>query len=199
MDGALDDIGPGTVDGWPAYAAGVLWAMREQGLEVTGLDLVIDSTVPLGAGLSSSAALECAVAVAVAGLTGLELTASVRRDLVAACMRAESEVAGAPTGGMDQTIAMLATEGSALLVDFDRDLADAGGGACGAAAPRRGGPAGHRHPGLARAGRRRVRRPPRPSATARPLLSACRRSAPPSATRWRRWPTPCCAAGPGTW
>ena len=121
--GVLDEIGPGTVDGWPAYAAGVLWAMRDQGLEVTGLDLVLDSTVPLGAGLSSSAALECAVAVAVAGLTGLELTTGVRHDLVAACMRAEAEVAGAPTGGMDQTIAMLATAGSALLVDFDHDLA----------------------------------------------------------------------------
>ena len=124
--GRLDQIRPGSVEGWPAYAAGVLWALREHGSDVPGLDLVIDSTVPLGAGLSSSAALECAVAVAVAGLTGLELTGPARRDLVAACMRAEAEVAGAPTGGMDQTIAMLAQPGSALLVDFDHDLADPG-------------------------------------------------------------------------
>ena len=83
-----------------------------------GLDIVIDSTVPLGAGLSSSAALECATGVALAALVTLDLTPAVRRDLVRVCMRAEAEVAGAPTGGMDQTVAMLAEPGAALLIDF---------------------------------------------------------------------------------
>jgi galactokinase len=123
-EGPLAAVGPGAVAGWAAYAVGVVWALREQGHEVPALDLFVDSTVPVGAGLSSSAALECAVGVAVAGALGLPLTADLRRDLVSAGMRAETEVVGAPTGGMDQTVAMLAERGSALLVDFDLPAGD---------------------------------------------------------------------------
>jgi galactokinase len=111
-------LGPGALDGWAAYVGGVVWALREDGLDVPGVDLAVESTVPLGAGLSSSAAIECAVAVAVARLAGLEDSPDLRRRLVAACMRAEAEVAGAPTGGMDQTVALLATPGAGLLIDF---------------------------------------------------------------------------------
>ena len=111
-------IGPGEVTGWASYVAGVAWALREAGVEVPGLDVCVDSTVPLGAGLSSSAALECSVAVAVAHLVGLADGEPQRRRLVEACMRAETEVAGAPTGGMDQTVALLAEPGAALLIDF---------------------------------------------------------------------------------
>ena len=118
-EGTLDTLGPGHVSGWAAYVAGVLWAMREAGWDVRGLDVFVDGTVPLGAGLSSSAALECSVAVAVARLRGIELGEEVRRELVDACIRAETEVAGAPTGGMDQTVSLLASQGSALLIDFD--------------------------------------------------------------------------------
>jgi galactokinase len=118
-EGTLDGLGPGAVSGWATYVAGVLWAMREAGWDLPGLDVFVDGTVPLGAGLSSSAALECAVAVAVARLRGIELSTEVRRELIDACIRAETEVADAPTGGMDQTVAMLATQGSALLIDFD--------------------------------------------------------------------------------
>jgi galactokinase len=132
--GAIDAVGPGQVDGWAAYVAGVLWALREDGLDVPGMDVVVHGTVPLGAGLSSSAALECSVALAVCGLLGLEVDDDLRHRLVRACMRAETEVAGAPTGGMDQTISLLAAADAALLIDFDSDtsspvplaLADAG-------------------------------------------------------------------------
>ena len=113
-----DGIGPGEVTGWASYVAGVAWALREAGVVVPGLDVCVDSTVPLGAGLSSSAALECSVAVAIAHLVGLADGEPQRRSLVEACMRAETEVAGAPTGGMDQTVALLAEPGAALLIDF---------------------------------------------------------------------------------
>jgi galactokinase len=114
-----ESIGPGEVTGWASYVAGVVWALRESGVDVPGLDVCVDSTVPLGAGLSSSAALECSVAVAVAAVTGLPDDRDARQRLVAACMRAETEVAGAPTGGMDQTVALFAQSNSALLIDFD--------------------------------------------------------------------------------
>ncbi|GAB2686254.1 galactokinase [Thalassiella azotivora] len=115
--GRVGSVGPGTVDGWAAYAAGVLWALREDGLDVPGVDVAVDGRVPLGAGLSSSAALECAVALAVASLAGLDDDEPGRRRLARACVRAENEVAGAPTGGMDQSVALLARAGHALLLD----------------------------------------------------------------------------------
>jgi galactokinase len=110
--------GVGSAGGWAAYAAGVLWVLREAGWQVPGLDIAIDSNVPLGAGLSSSAALEVAVAVAVAGLLGRDLTDPLRRDLVHVCRRAETEVAGAPTGGLDQMASLLCRPDHALLIDF---------------------------------------------------------------------------------
>lgn len=122
-EGTLAGCAPGGPQGWAAYAAGVLWALgtgAAEGVEplpVPGVDLLLDSTVPVGAGLSSSAALECAVAAAVVALLGLDLDTH-RRGVVAAAIRAETEVVGAPTGGMDQTVAMHAEPGSALLVDF---------------------------------------------------------------------------------
>jgi galactokinase len=103
--------------GWAGYAAGVVWALREAGVGLPGVDIAVDSDVPQGAGLSSSAALECAVAVALSGLVGQIDPAIV----VAAAMRAEAEAVGAPTGGMDQTVAMYAEPGSALLIDFADD------------------------------------------------------------------------------
>lgn len=117
-DGDLDDLRPGGLTGWASYAGGVLWALREAGFDVPGLDLFVDGTVPLGAGLSSSASIECSVAFAVLGLLGVEPTAEVRRTVVDACIRAETEVAGAPTGGMDQSVSVFAESGSALLIDF---------------------------------------------------------------------------------
>lgn len=114
FDGVLDDVGPGSPPGWAGYAVGVLWALREAGHPVGGLDLLVTDTVPLGAGLSSSAALEAAVALAAQDLFGLDLP---RTALAEACVRAENEVVGAMTGGMDQAAALLARAGHALLLD----------------------------------------------------------------------------------
>ena len=116
-EGALDDIGPGSPSGWAGYLAGVLWALREDGVEVPGVDVAVASAVPLGAGLSSSASLECSLAVAVAERLGLPTDDDGRARLAAACVRAENEVAMASTGGLDQAASLRAVEGNALLVD----------------------------------------------------------------------------------
>ena len=115
--GRLGRLGPGQVTGWPAYAAGVAWSLAAAGIDVPGFDLLVDSRLPIGAGLSSSAALECAVALALCALAGAEVDQPLRRRLVDACVRAETEVAGAPTGGMDQAVSLLARRGHALLLD----------------------------------------------------------------------------------
>jgi galactokinase len=99
--------------------AGVAWALRGLGLPVRGFDAAVDSCVPYGAGLSSSAALESAFAVALSSVHGLGLASddAGRARLAAACVRAENEIAGAPTGGMDQAAALRGLAGSALLLD----------------------------------------------------------------------------------
>jgi len=118
-------------DGWAGYVAGVLWALREAGYRVGGLDLAVTSTVPIGAGLSSSAAIEGAVAAAASDLFGLGLlgepddpTSDAGRAVLArACQRAENYIVGAPTGGLDQTAALRSRAGYALLIDFGHDAA----------------------------------------------------------------------------
>jgi galactokinase len=115
-DGALDTVSPGQPSGWAAYPAGVIWAL---GHPAGGLDLLVGESVPVGAGLASSAALECAVALAADALSGLGLAATTagRARLAAACRRAENEIVGAPTGEMDQLASLCCTEGHALLLD----------------------------------------------------------------------------------
>jgi len=110
----IDALEPGSVPGWAAYPAGVAWALREAGYLDGGADLAIDADLPAGAGLSSSAALECAVALA---LTGLYQVQVPRRELAALARRAENEYAGLPTGIMDQLAALLGRAGHALLLD----------------------------------------------------------------------------------
>ncbi|MGB3684661.1 MAG: galactokinase [Ornithinimicrobium sp.] len=116
-DGSMGTLVPGRVPGWCAYAAGVLWAMREAGQTLTGIDLLIDSDVPFGAGLSSSAALTCAVVLAATELSARSADAIERRTLAAWCVRAENEFAGAPTGGMDQAVVLRARADHAFLLD----------------------------------------------------------------------------------
>ncbi|MGE5289015.1 MAG: galactokinase, partial [Micromonosporaceae bacterium] len=100
--------------GWAAYAAGVAWALREAGYPIGGADVAIDADLPIGAGLSSSAALECSVALA---LTELYHVSVPRPELAALARRAENDFAGVPTGIMDQMAALLCRTGHALLLD----------------------------------------------------------------------------------
>ncbi|GAC70077.1 galactokinase [Gordonia soli] len=111
------DTRPGDVGGWGAYVAGCAWALREAGHRIRGGTLHVDSTVPVGAGLSSSAALECAVLLA--------LTADARPDrheIARLARRAENDYVGAPTGLLDQLSSLYGDVDTALLIDF-RSLA----------------------------------------------------------------------------
>ncbi len=111
---ALSDITCSTPGGWGAYVAGVLWALRAEGHDVPGLDLLVDGDVPLGAGLSSSHSLECSVAVACNDLAGLSLD---RTALALIVQRAENDLVGAPTGIMDQMASLHGQQGHAVLLD----------------------------------------------------------------------------------
>jgi galactokinase len=102
------------VGGWAAYPAGVAWALRAAGHVVRGASLDVDSDLPAGAGVASSAALECSVALALCSLSAVSVP---RRALAAIARRAENEFVGAPTGIIDQSAALLCTEGHALLLD----------------------------------------------------------------------------------
>lgn len=110
----LDALVPCGVNGWAAYPLGVLWAIERAGYRVPGMDLLIHSSVPVGAGLSSSAALECAVAVAANELSEANLS---RTELVAIGQLAENEMVGAPTGIMDQSASLLGEAGHAVFLD----------------------------------------------------------------------------------
>uniref|UniRef100_UPI002027FC5F galactokinase n=1 Tax=Actinotalea sp. C106 TaxID=2908644 RepID=UPI002027FC5F len=115
----LAEVMPGSVSGWGTYVVGVAWALRQAGFTVVGFDAVVDSCVPYGAGLSSSAALESAVAVALDEVHGLGLGGddAGRARLAEVCVRAENDIAGANTGGMDQAAALRTREGYALMLD----------------------------------------------------------------------------------
>ncbi|MGW6024439.1 galactokinase [Streptomyces sp. NPDC055099] len=105
--------------GWAAYPAGVVWALRDAGHDVSGgADIHLVSTVPTGAGLSSSAALEVVTALALNDLYELGLSGP---ELAVLSQRAENAFVGVPCGVMDQMASACATEGHALHLDC-RDL-----------------------------------------------------------------------------
>ena len=110
----LDSLAPGTVTGWAAYPAGVAWALRDAGYQIPGATIDFSSDVPVGAGLSSSAGLECATALALTGLAGRCVP---RRELVKIARRAENDFIGVPSGIMDQSASLLCETGHALLLD----------------------------------------------------------------------------------
>jgi len=113
----LVTLGPDSLSGWSAYPLGVAWALSEFGADlsaVPGVDLFIDSDVPVGAGLSSSAAIESAVALALNDVWRLGLD---RRTLARVGQRAENVAVGAPTGIMDQSASLLGEGDHAVFLD----------------------------------------------------------------------------------
>lgn len=110
----LDEINPTLKGQWERYVLGVIWAM---GIN-QGVDVMIDGHVPLGAGLSSSAALECSVATALNDLFSLGFDLE---SLARLTQKAENQYVGVPCGIMDQSVSLMAKTGSALLLDC-RDL-----------------------------------------------------------------------------
>ena len=125
----LRDLAPDRLRDWSAYPLGVAWALGEFGADlaaVPGVDLYIESTVPVGAGLSSSAAIECAVAVALNEVWQLGFD---RQTLARVGQLAENKAVGAPTGIMDQSAALLGREDHALFLDcrsLESELVDLG-------------------------------------------------------------------------
>jgi galactokinase len=109
---ALADLAPGRPDGWAGYPAGVVDGLRD--LLPGGVSVLVDTDVPVGAGLSSSAALTCSVALALSDLVAPHLT---RADLVELARRSENDFVGAPTGILDQSASLLCEAGHALFLD----------------------------------------------------------------------------------
>ena len=103
---------------WFDYAAGVAWVLRAEGVPVTGIDFVVFGDVPIGAGLSSSAALEIAMARALSDVSGEPWDG--KRAAIAG-QRVENDYIGHKSGIMDQMASALAREGTAMLLDC-RDL-----------------------------------------------------------------------------
>ena len=109
---------PGSVPGWAGYVVGAAWALRRRGHDVPGFDLAVDSTVPVGAGLSSSAALECAAALSMSTLAGHRLEPA---ELARTAQLAENEFVGVPCGLMDQMASAACHAGSVLFFDVGAD------------------------------------------------------------------------------
>ena len=106
----INDVKPGSAGDWEKYVLGVIWTLNIS----TGVDILVDGHVPSGAGLSSSAALECSVAV---GLNALFSLGNSLEDLARATQKAENDYVGMPCGIMDQSVSLMGREGSALLLD----------------------------------------------------------------------------------
>jgi galactokinase len=99
---------------WSDYPAGVLWSLRQEGIAVGGFDMTLTGDVPLGAGLSSSASVEVATAMALLAHAGIELPLEKVATL---CRRAENEYVGAKSGIMDQFASAGCVANRAMLLD----------------------------------------------------------------------------------
>ena len=118
----IEGISKDSVLGWSGYPLGVAWALMQAGAKPSGFDLYVESDVPVGAGLSSSAAIECSVAMALNDLWGANLD---RSDLAKIGQRAENEIVGAPTGIMDQTAALFGVVDHVVFLDCRSLVAEA--------------------------------------------------------------------------
>ncbi|WP_167050420.1 galactokinase [Salinibacterium sp. ZJ77] len=114
----IAELSPENVSGWAAYPLGIAWALGQLGhadlAAVPGVDIMLESDVPVGAGLSSSAAIEGAVAIALAELWQLDLD---RLELARVGRTAENDFVGAPTGIMDQMASLLGRDDAAVFID----------------------------------------------------------------------------------
>lgn len=111
----LDGLTPQSVSGWAAYPTAVVWALNQlDDVEISGLELLVDSDVPVGSGLSSSHALEVSTIVALKDLYDLGLSHTQMAQLT---QRAENEFVGAPTGIMDQSASLMSRAENALFLD----------------------------------------------------------------------------------
>ena len=113
----FDRLGREHVTGWLAYVAGVAWALNERGIQAPALDIVIESDIPVGAGLSSSAALTCGIALAMTSFAGYPATPT---EIALLGAKAENDYVGAPTGLLDQFSVCFAQADHALLLDFSQ-------------------------------------------------------------------------------
>ncbi|TDV40331.1 galactokinase [Actinophytocola oryzae] len=115
----IADLAPGSVSGWAAYPSGVAWVLNAEGFG-GGADLVVAGDVPAGAGLSSSHALQCATALALLGLGGVELDdpdAPSRATVARWVQRSENDFVGVPTGLLDQTASLSCVRDRVLFLD----------------------------------------------------------------------------------
>jgi galactokinase len=112
---AIDELSPRSVGDWAAYPAGAAWILRESGYATGGANLLVDSDLPSGAGLSSSAALLCATLTALLGLRDIRVDPA---EVARLAQKAENQYVGAPVGLMDQMASMCCTEGHALFFDI---------------------------------------------------------------------------------
>ena len=116
---ALSEVGPGVGlpadSGWARYALGAVWVLRRSGFDVGAVRIELDSDVPIGAGLSSSAAVVCSVTTALADLWAIDLGDD---ELLRLTREVENDYVGVPTGGMDQLASLRCTTGHGLFCDM---------------------------------------------------------------------------------
>lgn len=119
VSAVIEELDPVRAAGsWADYVLGTAWALRAAGLPIGGADIALQSTVPVGAGLSSSAAVECAIGLALAGLYDVPMDL---RQLSRLAQRAENAYVGVPCGLMDQTASALGQAGHLLFFDVGED------------------------------------------------------------------------------